>query len=151
MKKLFLTFSAVILVTGCNDFSIEEWTKETRTLRAEVESLPGVSKLSSEEYALTKQYFSRISDLALQLTENPKQAERLDSNLRQKNLDEVCGDLFLREESWKLLMKKCTTGRFFVCSEELRVYPDLIKSIRMKLSPSLQETFNNSNSCPRNF
>ncbi len=140
-----------MLGTGCKDFSIEEWTKETRILRAEVESLPEVSRLNSAEYALTKNYFSRISDLALQLTENPKQAERLDSNLRKKNLDEVCEDLFLREESWKLLMKKCTSGRFFVCSEELRVYPDLIKAIRMKLSPALQNTFNNSDSCPRNF
>lgn len=149
MKKLLPLI--LVVFTGCESFSIPEWIAETKETRQEVEKSFQFSTLSQLEYQAFKNYFARITNLGVALTQEKKSASELNKSLEKTSLEGLCGDLFVSESDWQKLMQKCTVGRFFLCPEEVRAYPDIVKAIRGKLNASNERRFSESSSCPKNF
>ncbi len=146
----FSLFWALIFLIGCEGrVSIPEWINRTEKLLLEVEKQSEVTPYRIEQFQAFKQYFKEINQLAVSFKENEKLARKLNKGLNKTDLSKVCGQIFLGYNDWKIIERNCMKNGFFLCSEEVRAYPDAVVALRKILSPDQKILFDQAESCKR--
>ncbi|OGQ13651.1 MAG: hypothetical protein A3B70_07880 [Deltaproteobacteria bacterium RIFCSPHIGHO2_02_FULL_40_11] len=99
------------------------------------------------QHETLKAYFSEINQMVLQLKNEEKYVNPLNSFIEKNNLEELCSKTLILKETWEDIMQNCTRNRFFLCAEEVRSYPDILLGFKNHLNAKNQETFDKTPAC----
>ena len=100
-----------------------------------------------EQQQSFKSYFGQIEEIAVRLAQDSAFTKAFNDGLRALDIGATCAKVFIPKTEWQTLMSHCLVEGFFLCSDEVKFYPDLVKGIRAKLSPDLQQKFDQAQSC----
>jgi hypothetical protein len=152
LSRLLIGLSAYwVLILGlgaCDDQgTVQNWIENTARLKTEaIMQIPNVPYRDTQHHAF-KEYFSELNELRLALPQNDKFREGLNKALSQTNLNELCLKIFMKRETWEKLVTNCTKNRFFLCTEDVKTYPDFFNEFRNSLNTELQKKFDSTTAC----
>lgn len=147
MKRFFI-FALFLLLMGCNEEKeIQKWIEETSQLRIESQKQIDQTPYRNEQYGAFKSYFSKVNEVLLILSNDVKLVKPFNLVVAKSDLQDLCSKLFLTKPEWQLIMQRCTKNRFFLCAEEVRAYPDIVRGLRNDLETEQQKRFNDVASC----
>ena len=142
----------LIFISGCEErLSVEEWLGRTESYLLEVERQSDVTPYRNEQFLAFKSYFKEINVLAVALKDDPKMVKKLNRALKNTDLRKICSQMLLGINRWKHIVKKCTKNNFFLCSEEVRAYPDAVAALRDSLTSDQKGLFFQAESCRKSF
>ncbi len=136
-------------VSGCNDGEdIKNWVENTNKLQVKAKTQAEIVPYRQEQHQALKEYFTEIANVALSLKNDSKFAERFNSAAAKENINDICSKVLIsRTREWENMVQRCTRNGFFLCAEEVRAYPEIIATIRGKLTTDLQKKFDQANYC----
>lgn len=149
-KKISIILTILILpfLIGCeSEKDLRNWMVKTETARIDALKESEVVPYRNAQFTAFKSYFKEINILATSLKEDGKRSKKLNMVLKKMDLEEVCSQIFMEINDWKLIAKNCTKNRFFLCSEEVRAYPEAVKVLRKLLSEDQKIRFDQAGSC----
>lgn len=133
-RGIYATFTifAAVALTACDpELGKVPTLEELARLKQEVLVQTGRVPYRSEQHSVFKAYFGGLAKLAAQATS--AQAGAFNPSL--------CSSALVSAAQWSELRGRCTHNRFFVCAEEVRAYPEMIASLRGKLSGEAARRF----------
>lgn len=149
--RLLILILEIPLLLGVGKCSrtetITSWIKTTNQLRIQAESLGSTIPYKKEQYLALKAYFQEMNRIAVKLTEKKSLAKKFSSMLSKGDINQFCDKLFVKSPEWKQMMHNCMRGPYFLCSDEVRSYPDTVQALRNLLSPELQKALDNAPHC----
>lgn len=150
--QLILGLLVLPIIIGCeSEKDLMNWIAKTEEARIEALKQSEVVPYRNEQFIALKSYFQEINLLAISLKEDEKRTKRLNLVLKKKNLEEICAQILMDINDWRLITKSCTRNNFFLCAEEVRAYPEAILVIRKILSQDQLKRFDQLGSCRRSF
>ncbi|HAZ14662.1 MAG: hypothetical protein A2X86_06240 [Bdellovibrionales bacterium GWA2_49_15] len=149
MKKYFpwvLIF--FVCLSGCKeDAVIREWVKKVDALRAKtLEAMPQTPYQTEQHHAF-RDYFFEIEQMTLQLVQSKDYTAAFNRAIVKVDLKDTCARVFLSRQDWEFILDHCTKNGLFICSEEVRVYSELVTEIRKQLVPAQQKRFDQTPEC----
>lgn len=126
---------------------IKEWLESLNRLKFHAEEQAEVIPYGKVQYEIFKNYFSKINNIILSLRDNEKMAMAFRAAVEQKDLSDICSKAFLKRSTWEKMMQGCQHERFFLCSEEVKNYPESISVFQKYLSFEQQKKFNEIETC----
>jgi hypothetical protein len=125
------------VLSGCNgEKEIAHWISETESLKSEVVRLSGASDYATDDQQKLKTYFSRISELARLAQDDPRSVTALEKYIL-KGPTGLCQRVFVSRDDWGRIRRACEQDGYFLCAEEVRVYPQAIRLLREKFARAL--------------
>lgn len=150
--QLFLSLIVLPIIIGCeSERDFMNWIAKTDGYRIEALKQSEVVPYRREQFVALKSYFKEINLLAISLKDDDRRTKKLNKVLKKKNLDEICAQILMDINDWRLITKRCSKNNFFLCSEEVRSYPEAILVIKKLLSQDLQKRFYQFGSCRRSL
>ena len=138
----------MLSLAGCKaSQDIGAWVDQVSPLKSKVDTASDVSPYLVEQQQTFKQYFSTIEDVAVRLAQDPSYVTGFNAGLQSMDLGATCAKVFVSRVLWKKIMNRCLKQGFFICSDEVRYYPDLLQGIRAKLTAELQQKFDHTPEC----
>lgn len=151
MKAMAVVFGAVIgsiLFSGCKGaIDLAAWVNHTEKLKLAAQTEGAVIPYREKQYAALKPYFYEIEQIALAIKNDDSFSGDFNESILKSDLAEVCRRVFIQKDEWDLMMKRCHKNRYFLCSEEVRAYPDRIRSLRESMTANLQAKFDELKEC----
>ncbi|MGK5087363.1 hypothetical protein WDW86_07375 [Bdellovibrionota bacterium FG-2] len=137
-------------LSGCNEnVAVQEWIGRVDPLRAKTVESVNSFPYHLEQHQAFKNYFSEIEQIALKLTQDKTYVTNFNNALAKTNFQDACARVFIPLQDWQTIMGHCLKNGLFICSEEVRVYPELVSAIRGLLVPEQQKRFDSTPSCQR--
>ncbi len=139
----------IFFFVACNEEEeIQTWIQKMDTLRSEAQKESTQTPYGQPQYEAFKKYFSELNQRVLTLKNDEKLQKPFNSVVEKSNLqDDLCPKIFLTKNEWQTIMHNCTRNRFFLCSEEVRSYSDMVSSLRNQLTSQNQNRFDTASSC----
>lgn len=135
-------------VSSCDDsLDLKNWMDNTEKLKVEAQNQSKITPYAGPQHKALKDYFSELANISLALKNDAKYAERFNAAIAQADINAVCRKVLMQKEWWSYIMGRCTKNNFFLCAEEVRAYPDLIRALRAALRPELQRKFDEAPGC----
>ena len=132
---------AALILSACNpEVGQVPTLDELGRLKQDVLAQAGRVPYRTEQHAAFKAYFGALARLAAQATS-------LQSGQTGAFNPSLCTTALISSAQWSELMQRCTRNRFFVCSEEVRAYPELIAALRSVLSGESARRFDSDPVC----
>lgn len=148
--KLLLALFVLPILIGCeSEKDFINWMEKTEDFKIEALKQSEVVPYRNEQFMALKSYFKEINLLAISLKEDEKRVKKLNSVLKRKDLEEICAKILLENNDWKRIAKNCKKNNFFLCSEEVRAYPEAIDVLRKILADDQKVRFDQAGSCKR--
>ena len=155
IKKAFYSLSLLACATvfagvsGCDDNGqdIQNWVDRVSALRTTAKQQGDVVPYRQPQFKALKAYFAEMNQMALALVNDSKFASRFNSAVARADLKTTCAKVFLTRAEWKVMMERCTRNNFFLCSEEVRAYPEMVTTLRGKLGADQQKRFDQTAAC----
>ena len=140
-------------ISGCDDKGqdIQNWVEVTNKLRVTAKQQGNVVPYRQPQFKALKAYFAEMNQMALVLTNDAKFRQRFNGAVARADLQATCAKVFLTKPEWKLMMERCTRNNFFLCSEEVRAYPDMALAMRGALTAEQVKRFDQAPSCRAAF
>ena len=137
-------------VAGCDETAaIKQWVAKVEPLRVkavgEISSVP----YQAAQHQVFKNYFAEIGGTALRLVQDNDFATAFNKAIAKTDLKDACVRVFMERRDWEAIRDHCLRNGLFICAEEVRVYPDLVASIRSRLVPEQQRRFDAVPECER--
>ncbi len=132
------------LASGCENNDIRDWRAQTLGLRQRAVEQIAHTPYRQDQHQAFKSYFSSLSTMALSLARDAGKRQRFNEAVRRSDASTLCQELFMAEPPWRRLMGNCIKNRFFLCAEEVRAYPTLLRALRGALSADLARRFDQS-------
>lgn len=143
---MFVVFSTGI--SGCDESKdIQNWVDNTAKLRGSAEDQLPNTPYRRPQHEAFKTYFSELNQMALALKNDEKLRSRFNEAAAQGDLNVVCRKALMSRVRWTALMQNCTKNRFFLCAEEVRAFPQLVRGLRAVLRTDLQRKFDQAQAC----
>lgn len=149
-REGFAAMAAMSLlgVSGCDETAaVRGWIATLEPLRvkaaAEIHAVP----YQTAQHLAFKNYFHEIETTALKLVQDRKFAEKFNQAVAKTDLKDTCARVFMERRDWESIAANCLRNGLFICSEEVRVYPEMVAGIRKKLIPDQQRRFDAAPSC----
>ncbi len=152
MRKwcLLLAGFAMMGVGGCDDSTaVQAWVKKVEPLRTTAEGAMSAVPYQLAQHQAFKDYFSEIEQIAVRLVQDKDFAAAFNKAVAKVDLKNACARVFMERRAWQFIAENCTKNGLFICSEEVRVYPDLVAGIRKQLVPAEQRRFDMTPACQR--
>lgn len=148
-KSIFrMSFIGLLILTSCHEVEeLRAWVNQMESLRNQVRSFMDEVPYQEKQHQAFKNYFSEIEKLALKLVKDPTYARDFNRAVASVDLADLCARVFVNRLDWESLIERCTRNSFFLCSDEVRFYPDLIGAMRKTLSPDQQQRFDAAETC----
>lgn len=141
---VFLMFGLV----GCDKSQdLQIWLQNTYSLKATARVQSAIIPYRTVQHQALKEYFTALTTKALELKSKPKYAAQFNLVLSKSDLSQLCEKVFLPKEEWRVIIQHCTRNRFFLCSEEVRAYPQAVSSLRELLTDTLKQRFDETAAC----
>ncbi|MEK6623323.1 MAG: hypothetical protein AABY86_00045 [Bdellovibrionota bacterium] len=147
-KYLACLIFLMISASGCKeDTIVRELIKKVDGLRAKaIEAMPQTPYQVEQHHAL-RDYFFEIEQITMQLVQSKDYRTAFNRAVAKIDLKDACARVFLGRPDWQFILDHCTKNGLFVCSEEVRVYADLVAEIRKQLIPAQQQRFDQTPEC----
>ena len=148
MNKILLFLLLAFFVSGCNEKeAVENWIKNTDTLRTNAKKNAAIVPYRNEQHQILKAYFNEIIQMALAVKKDEKLIEALNEVVAESDLQKICPKILISRREWQAIIKNCTKNRYFLCSEEVRAYPDIVAAVRGLLNADHQSKFDKAEAC----
>jgi len=148
--KSALVLATVLMASGlmgCNgEKEVARWVSETESLKTTVIALSGVSDFTTEHQQAMRSYFARISELA-SLAREDSRASKAIAQYLLKSPAEICDRVFVTLETWTRIRGYCEQDGYFLCAEEVRLYPEILESLRAVLPDAVRLKFRSRADC----
>ncbi|MBI2521875.1 MAG: hypothetical protein HYV97_15775 [Bdellovibrio sp.] len=148
MKRYLPFILFIIGFSGCKeDVALRDWIKKVDELRIKaLEAMPQTPYQSEQHHAF-RNYFGQIEQVTVQLVQSKDYKAAFNRAIAKVDLKDACGRVFLGHQDWQAILDNCTKNGLFICSEEVRVYSDLVVEIRKQLVPEQQKRFDQTPEC----
>lgn len=103
--------------------------------------------LTDEDHANIKAYFSELKSLDKDLGLSFRYLKRFQTYLMNVGAATFCANSLLEKNKWTELVKRCTKNGFFLCTDEVKVYPDIKQSLFGKLNEELKTEMGKYTEC----
>ena len=131
--KIFLILSILVLSSNAlAQLNPSSRTEELATFRGDLENKMDKTPYYGEEHSTIKKYFSELQELNEDLENSRRYLRRFNDYIRDVGVETFCNEALLEQEKWTQLIKNCTKNNFFLCAEEVKLYPN-IKGVLMNL------------------
>lgn len=127
--KYLLILSSVFILSSCKYGTTFSKLKNLNNSKSEVE-LVSSQDLTVENQKKLRAYFSTIKDIAYEFINNSKMQKYTHKKFSRFFDEAICNDVLLDESFYSEVMKKCTVNGFYICSEEVKSYKELLVSIK---------------------
>lgn len=147
-KCAFLLLS-VLAFSGCDDDlkDIQGQVQLISSKRTTAQMASRVPPYRTPHQQAFKGYFSDLMSMGLSLKNDAQFAQRFNQAVGQSNLQEMCSKFFFPKSEWQTIMERCTRNRFFLCSEEVRAYPVVVRVFKDHLNSGQRARFEQTPSC----
>jgi len=126
---------------------VNDWVSKVNPARAKVRTGMKVVPYQLQQQTDFKSYFGEIGTMAVRLTQDSDYAEGFNQGVAKSDLKVLCGKVFIERAEWETIVGNCTKNGFFLCSDEVKYYPDLVTALRKLLTPDLQRKFDSTPPC----
>lgn len=138
----------LFLVSGCNEEkAIRDWVIKIEPLRNQARVALDEYPYEASQHQAFKNYFSELENLAFRLSQEQGFIVRFNNGISQVDLKDVCTRIFIVRPDWESLMLRCTRNEFFLCSDDVKYYPDMVAMFRQQLVPTVQQKFDSIEAC----
>ena len=146
--SVVLLFMILPVLSGCNEKKeTEKWivtlSQKLQAVRLEAGDVP----YRQEQHLALRNYFSEVAKGVLVLKQEPKKAEAFNSVFRKLEADAVCSRTLISSSEWRQIAGNCVRNRFFICSDEVRAYPELLVALTDQLTADNRRRFDDSPTC----
>lgn len=132
MKNIFL-ISIFFLLASCRYDGTFLRLKDLKDQKIKVEEISD-AELTTENQKIIRDYFGRIKDVVYEV----KNSSNIQNYTHRKFFkffqNSFCTDFVLDNDHYSKLMAKCKVSGFYICSEEVRSYEELLKTAKSILT-----------------
>lgn len=140
----------LVSMTGCDPVEdLNSWADYTAQKRGQVEYYESKNPYGKNHFQTFKSYFVEMANMALALKEDTDRVESLNKALDEIDINTFCRKVFIDENTWDTVVLGCTKNRFFLCAEEVRAYPKIVRSLRSRLNQKHRNRFDREPNCVR--
>lgn len=135
-------------IAACDESQdIENWVENTNKLRLAARQQSDKVPYRQEQFNAFKSYFSELNQMALALRNDVQFGARFNAAILQSDLGATCAKVFMSRNEWQLILDRCTRNNFFLCSDEVRAYPEVTTAIREQLGAEQRRRFDDAKAC----
>ena len=132
MRTILLMIVALVL-TSCKYGVTFNEIKSLKKLKEEVE-IASSEDLTQENQVKLRNYFSKIKDISYSFINNSSMQSYSQKKFLKFFNENLCDEILLDEVRYSEVMKKCSVNGFYICSEEVKSYSSILKSVKKKLT-----------------
>ena len=145
---LGLLCSIMTGIAGCDEaVAVRDWVNSTNQLRVDAVAAKSATPYKAAQHQAFRSYFSEIEQMAVRLTQDHDFSGKFNKAIGTIDLKDACAKVFMERTDWQIILKNCTKNHLFICSDEVKYYPDLVAGFRKQLLPELQKKFDGIPAC----
>lgn len=123
--KYLITFLILTMSIGCfGQENAESRTEKLSLMKADLEAILNSKPYKTDEHAKIKAYFVELGSLIEDLQLSSRYRKRFNRFLRNAGVETFCQTAYLEKKLWNELVGNCTMNNFFLCTEEVKIYPE---------------------------
>lgn len=146
--KIYLILSILVLSSNAlAQLNPNARTKELATFRGDLEIKMDKTPYYGEEHTTIKKYFTELQKLNEDLENSRRYLRRFNDYIRDIGVETFCNEALLEQEKWTQLIKNCSKNNFFLCSEEVKLYPNIKGVLVNLLEEDVKKQMLGANSC----
>lgn len=131
--KLLILSMMLLSFTSCKYGRTFSDVKNLEGKRISVENVQ-FEDLDVENQKVLRDYFSSLKEVAYEF-KNSKYIQRYTHRKFFKYFDKsLCNKVLLSQETYKRLMNKCNVSGFYICSEEVKYYVQILTEMKSLLT-----------------
>lgn len=143
----FLILSLILMNFAFAQQDVSSRSDNIAQARVELEAVMDKKPYQGPEHASIKKYFSDLQTLIEDLESFPKYKKRFNQMVRSEGIETYCKKVFLDSVRWKDLVKNCTKNNFFLCAEDVRIFPETKLALSNMMDADLKAQFLATNKC----
>jgi hypothetical protein len=144
--KYTLLLILTILISSCKYQTTFNQVKSLESLKVEVESVAS-QELNADNQEKLRAYFSSIKDIAYKFMTNSKMQKYTHKKFMRFFQDSICEDILVDESTYRTIMKKCSVSGFYICSEEVKSYLEILKEVKKLFKSSELKKITSNKRC----
>lgn len=117
---LILTFS----MTCFGQENAESRTEKLSVMKSDLEAILNTKPYKADEHTKIKAYFAELGSFIEDLQSSSRYKKRFNRFLRNTGVETFCQAAYLEKKIWSELVGNCTMNNFFLCTEEVKIYPE---------------------------
>ena len=144
--KILLSLLVLCFFTSCrygtsySEFlSLEDAKNNVELIRSK--------DLSQKDHEAIKEYFGKVKELAYDFKQDSYMRNYFHNKFFRYFKTDLCSKVLLSKRSHDILMNKCEVNGFFVCSEEVKYYRQILQSIKSDFTALELENFKKDRAC----
>lgn len=130
MKKLFLFLLATLALTSCDGNDKTAVRQELDTISQNKQQVLEAYRAEPYDFAAMSKmqpYFEEFAYLVSKLSQvDVKDRQKLSFD---ETPAELCSKVILERKVWQQIQNHCFDNEYYICSDEIRYYPDLLKAL----------------------
>lgn len=139
---------SVLLLASCQEEKVaREWIEGMEPLLTDALAQVERHPYQEEQQLAFKAYFGELQSMAVRLSGEPKLSDGLNKALSKLDLNEACARILIPRADWHQIVASCTRNSFFLCSEEIRFYPEIVASLQRWLTEENLKRFHEARNC----
>lgn len=146
-RNPLLGLCALVVLSGCRDGEMAARISGLESLRAAASKQVEHAPYRLAQHQAFKAYFAQIESIARDLRERKGAARSLGRALKKAEFESLCARVWMPKAEWITLVSLCSRQGFFLCAEEVRAYPDLVRAFRDGLPEPERVRFMESKAC----
>lgn len=149
-RNVSILLFAGLLSSGCDSEMLEKLGKQVKQLsvyREQAEVSVPQYPYKKDQHQAFKNYFSEIGRMLSVLSNHVDDLEEFNEWLNGTEFSSFCPTLFMGKDIWAELQKHCEKNGFYLCTEEAKAYPEMIKSFKKYLNSKNLNRFETEPRC----
>jgi len=94
--------------------------KQIKKAKKKIDKLSHDKIYSQKQHNVLKSYFRTTTELFPKLSESKKLKKYL-----AKDTENICDSYIIEKSTWEKIVKNCNRSQYFLCSQEILVFPKL--------------------------
>lgn len=145
MKQIILLLS-ILMLSSCRYNETFSNLKSLKVAKENVEKI-STEELTAENQKTLRIYFSKLKDIAYEFKNNSKMQRYTHKKFTKFYNKSFCDEFIVSEQAYSEILKKCKVSGFYICSEEVRSYKNLLLSVKRLLIEKEIKTLTSNQRC----
>jgi hypothetical protein len=133
MSKLIIMSLLLLSTVSCKYGVTYGILKDLGNKKAEVEKISS-QDLTTANQKIIRAYFSSIKNLVYEFKNNSRIQSYTHKKFFNYYKNELCENGVLGEDVYSEIMKKCTVSGFYICTDEVKFYNQMLLEVRKLLT-----------------
>jgi hypothetical protein len=135
-------------IAGCDEkAAVDDWANKINPLRVKVRGDLNAIPYQTQQQQDFRNYFVEIENMAVKLKQDSSYATAFNQAVSKMDLKDLCAKVFVARADWQVIMANCSKNGFFLCSDEVKFYPDMVAGMRKPLAADQQRRFDGTPAC----